>query len=142
MCSLHDLQVFTGTGWAGSVAKRQLSTRTGGEPMTIELNHTIVYVKDRWAASRDVGHVLGLPEATAYGPFAELKLDNAASLDFMDSEDDIHGQHYAFLVGRRTSTYPRSLARRSCAVVGRALQAPTARDQPPGRWPWALLGRP
>ena len=67
--------------------------------MSIELNHTIVHVKDRWTAARDVGQVLGLPEATAYGPFAELKLHNAASLDFMDSEDEIRGQHYAFLVG-------------------------------------------
>ena len=66
--------------------------------MSIELNHTIVHVKDRWAAARDVGEVLGLPEARAYGPFAELKLDNAASLDFMDTEGEIHGQHYAFLV--------------------------------------------
>ena len=33
--------------------------------MSIELNHTIVHVKDRWVASRDVGQVLGLPEATA-----------------------------------------------------------------------------
>jgi hypothetical protein len=54
--------------------------------MSIELNHTIVQVKDRWAASREVGRVLGLPEPRAYGPFAELSLDNAASLDFMDSE--------------------------------------------------------
>jgi len=69
--------------------------------MSIELNHTIVHVKDRWAAARDVGGVLGLPEAEAYGPFAELKLDNAASLDFMDIEGDIHGQHYAFLVSER-----------------------------------------
>ena len=66
--------------------------------MSIELNHTIVRVRDRWVAARDVGEVLGLPEATAYGPFAELKLDNAVSLDFMDTEGDIHGQHYAFLV--------------------------------------------
>src|SRR4051794_7404586 len=72
-----------------------------GEPMAIELNHTIVHVRDRWSASREVGHVLGLPEATAYGPFAELKLDNAVSLDFMDTEGDIHGQHYAFLVSER-----------------------------------------
>ena len=69
--------------------------------MSIELNHTIVHVKDRWAAARDVGEVLGLPEAASYGPFAELKLDNAASLDFMDTEGDIHGQHYAFLVSER-----------------------------------------
>jgi hypothetical protein len=67
--------------------------------MSIELNHTIVHVKDRWAAARDVAQVLGLPDATAYGPFAELKLDNAASLDFMDAEGEIRGQHYAFLVG-------------------------------------------
>ena len=66
--------------------------------MSIELNHTIVHVKDRWAAARAVGDVLGLPEAGAYGPFAELKLDNDASLDFMDTEGEIHGQHYAFLV--------------------------------------------
>jgi hypothetical protein len=66
--------------------------------MSIELNHTIVHVKDRWAASREVGEVLGLPAATGYGPFAELRLDNAVSLDFMDSEGEIHSQHYAFLV--------------------------------------------
>ena len=66
--------------------------------MTVELNHTIVHVKDRWAAAREVGGVLGLPEAQAYGPFAELKLGNAVSLDFMDTEGEIHGQHYAFLV--------------------------------------------
>jgi catechol 2,3-dioxygenase-like lactoylglutathione lyase family enzyme len=67
--------------------------------MSIELNHTIVHVKDRWVASREVGHVLGLPEATSYGPFAELALDNGVSLDFMDSAAEIHAQHYAFLVG-------------------------------------------
>ena len=39
--------------------------------------------------------MLGLPEAGAYGPFAELKLDNDASLDFMDTEGETHGQHYA-----------------------------------------------
>jgi hypothetical protein len=66
--------------------------------MSIQLNHTIVHVKDRWAAARDLGQVLGLPEPTAYGPFAELKLDNTVSLDFMDTEGEIHGQHYAFLV--------------------------------------------
>jgi hypothetical protein len=70
--------------------------------MAIELNHTIVHVRDRWSASGEVGHVLGLPEATAYGPFAELKLDNGVSLDFMDTEDEIHGQHYAFLVDEAT----------------------------------------
>jgi hypothetical protein len=77
-----------------SVATRTLRIGTHQESrMSIELNHTIVKVKDRWAAARDVGEVLGLPDAEAYGPFAELKLDNAASLDFMDTEGAIHGQH-------------------------------------------------
>ena len=67
--------------------------------MSVELNHTIVHVRDRWAAARDVGGVLGLPDAQAYGPFAELKLDNGASLDFMDTDGEVHAQHYAFLVG-------------------------------------------
>ena len=66
--------------------------------MSIELNHTIVHVKDRWAAARDVGEVLGLPEPVGYGPFAELRLDNAVSLDFTDTDGEISGQHYAFLV--------------------------------------------
>ena len=66
--------------------------------MSIELNHTIVHGKHPGAASRDVGRLLGLPDATAYGPFAELKLDNGVSLDFMDTEGEVHGQHYAFLV--------------------------------------------
>ena len=71
--------------------------------------------------------VLGLPEARAYGPFAELKLDNAASLDFMDSEGEIHGQHYAFLVGEEDfDLILGQLARRRPPVVGRSLPAPTA----------------
>ena len=76
-----------------SVATRTLRIGTHQESRMIELNHTIVQVKDRWAAARDVGEVLGLSDAEAYGAFAELKLDNAASLDFMDTEGAIHGQH-------------------------------------------------
>ena len=66
--------------------------------MPAELNHTIVHSKDRWAAARDVAGVLGLAEPTGYGPFAVVELSNDVSLDFMDVDDDVHGQHYAFLV--------------------------------------------
>jgi hypothetical protein len=66
--------------------------------MAVELNHTIVHVRDPWAAARDVASVLGLPEPTAYGPFAVLELSNGASLDFMEGQDEPAGQHYAFLV--------------------------------------------
>jgi hypothetical protein len=48
--------------------------------MTVELNHTLVHVRDIWAAARDVGGILGRPEPASYGPFAVLELDNGASL--------------------------------------------------------------
>jgi hypothetical protein len=47
--------------------------------VSVKFNHTIVHVRDRWAAARDVGGVLGLGEPTGYGPFAVLERDNGAS---------------------------------------------------------------
>ena len=67
--------------------------------MTVELNHTLVHVRDIWTAARDVADVLGLPEPTSYGPFAMLALDNSTSLDFVQDTGEIQSQHYAFLVG-------------------------------------------
>ncbi|HET6563727.1 MAG TPA: VOC family protein, partial [Marmoricola sp.] len=67
--------------------------------MNVELNHTIVHVKDRWTAAREVAATLGRAEPAAYGPFAVLELDNGVSLDFMETAEEIHAQHYAFLVG-------------------------------------------
>ena len=66
--------------------------------MSVEFNHTLVHVRDRWAAAREVAEVLGLAEPASYGPFAVLLLDNGASLDFLDDAGDIRSQHYAFLV--------------------------------------------
>ena len=66
--------------------------------MSIDLNHTIVHVRDHAAAATEVAEVLGLPAPTTYGPFAVLELANAASLDFMEDPGDFPGQHYAFLV--------------------------------------------
>ena len=66
--------------------------------MTVELNHTLVHVRNIWRAAQDVAGVLGLAEPTAYGPFAVLMLDNGASLDFLQDGGEIQPQHYAFLV--------------------------------------------
>ncbi len=66
--------------------------------MSVELNHTIVHVKDRDAAAREVADTLGLGAPTSYGPFAVLEMSNRVSLDFMEDAGEIHGQHYAFLV--------------------------------------------
>ena len=67
--------------------------------MSIEFNHTLVHAKDIWAASREVGSLLGLAEPSSYGPFAVLQFDNGTTLDFIEDTGEIKAQHYAFLVG-------------------------------------------
>ncbi len=67
--------------------------------MTVELNHTIVAARDKMAAATFLTDLLGLPAPTPFGPFLVVTLSNGVSLDFMDTSDDIHPQHYAFLVG-------------------------------------------
>ncbi|MEJ3657831.1 VOC family protein [Actinomycetes bacterium KLBMP 9759] len=66
--------------------------------MSIELNHTIVATRDKATAARFLTEVLGLPEPSSFGPFAVVETSNGVSLDFMDTDGDVHPQHYAFLV--------------------------------------------
>jgi catechol 2,3-dioxygenase-like lactoylglutathione lyase family enzyme len=61
--------------------------------MSVRLNHTIVRVRDKRESAAFLTEILGLPEATAYGPF-----NNEVSLDFADDHGPAHPQHYAFLV--------------------------------------------
>ena len=64
--------------------------------MPVELNHTIVYCSDKRASSTFFADILGLPAPGSFGPFAVIVLANGISLDFL--EDEVHPQHYAFLV--------------------------------------------
>lgn len=66
--------------------------------MAVELNHTIVAARDKRAAATFLSDLLGLPAPTSFGPFLVVNVDNGVSLDFMDTSEDIHPQHYAFLV--------------------------------------------
>lgn len=66
--------------------------------MSVELNHTIVHVRDRDAAAHDVARTLGLGEPRPYGPFLEVQLANGISLEFLADEGEPQPQHYAFLV--------------------------------------------
>ncbi|MCP3802896.1 VOC family protein [Allokutzneria sp. A3M-2-11 16] len=66
--------------------------------MTVQLNHTIVNATDRAATARFLTSVLGLPEATEFGPFLAVQTDNDVSLDVMHNSDEFTRQHYAFLV--------------------------------------------
>lgn len=69
--------------------------------MTVELNHTIVAARDKWAAARSLARVLGLPEPVADGPFVALALTNGVTLDFADARQ-VTAQHYAFLIDEQT----------------------------------------
>lgn len=66
--------------------------------MSVELNHTIVWCRDKQKSSAFLISILGLPEPIAFGPMLIVKLSNRASLDFYDYDGDIASQHYAFLV--------------------------------------------
>jgi catechol 2,3-dioxygenase-like lactoylglutathione lyase family enzyme len=66
--------------------------------MNIQLNHTIVRVRDKHESAAFLTEILGLPAATAYGPFVVVELNNDVSLDFADDHGPANPQHYAFLV--------------------------------------------
>jgi extradiol dioxygenase family protein len=66
--------------------------------LAVQLNHTLVNVRDKRESAAFVAEVLGLPAPTPYGPFLVVQVDNDVSLDFIDVEE-LHPQHYAFLVG-------------------------------------------
>lgn len=65
--------------------------------MPVQLNHTIVNVRDRAESATFVAELLGLPAPTEFGPFLVVELSNGVSLDFMATADP-EPQHYAFLV--------------------------------------------
>lgn len=66
--------------------------------MTAQLNHTIVWCRDKRSSSAFLVDLLGLPAPTPFGPMLVVELDNKVSLDFYDIEGEIASQHYAFLV--------------------------------------------
>jgi catechol 2,3-dioxygenase-like lactoylglutathione lyase family enzyme len=68
------------------------------DDMAVQLNHTIVMAHDKEAAANFLTEILGLPDATRFGPFQVVTLSNGVSLDFYETEDEIVSQHYAFLI--------------------------------------------
>jgi catechol 2,3-dioxygenase-like lactoylglutathione lyase family enzyme len=66
--------------------------------MAVQLNHTIVSVRDKHESATFLAQILGLPEPTPFGPFLIVQVDNDVSLDFADDQGPVHPQHYAFLV--------------------------------------------
>ncbi len=67
--------------------------------MGVQLNHTIVWCRDKQVSARFLADVLGLPEPTRFGPFLVVEAANGVSLDYHDTDGNIAPQHYAFLIG-------------------------------------------
>jgi catechol 2,3-dioxygenase-like lactoylglutathione lyase family enzyme len=66
--------------------------------MAVQLNHTIVWCRDKARSAAFLADILGRPTPTRFGPFQIVELDNGVSLDFHDTNDEIASQHYAFLI--------------------------------------------
>jgi len=67
--------------------------------MSIRLNHTIVWCRDKKESSAFLVDILGLPEPKPFGPMLVVALGNDVSLDYYDQDGEIAPQHYAFLIG-------------------------------------------
>ena len=102
--------------------------------MSVQLNHTIVWCRDKQKSATFLTEVLGLPGPTRFGPFLVVQLNNGVSLDFYEIDGEISSQHYAFLIGE--DDFDQVFAR----IRGRGLQhwadprqAPRRRNQPQRR---------
>lgn len=66
--------------------------------MTVKLNHTIVHAHDKRVSAEFFSEVFGLPAPVAFGPFLDVETANEVTLAFLETDEEIQTQHYAFLV--------------------------------------------
>lgn len=69
--------------------------------MSVELNHTFVFARDKVASANFLAEILGRPAPEPFGPFLTVRMDNGITLDFLDDDRAIVPTHYAFLVSER-----------------------------------------
>ena len=68
--------------------------------MSIQLNHTIVWCRDKGRSATFLTSMLGLPAAKPFGPFLVADTANGVTLAFLETDDGtVASQHYAFLIG-------------------------------------------
>jgi catechol 2,3-dioxygenase-like lactoylglutathione lyase family enzyme len=60
--------------------------------MSVQLNHTIVWCRDKQRSATFLTEVLGLPAAKPSGPFLVVELSNGVSLDFHETDGEIASQ--------------------------------------------------
>jgi hypothetical protein len=66
--------------------------------MAVQLNHTIVWCRDKVRSSALLVRILGSSPAVPSYNFMIVQLDNGVSLDFLEKSGPIASQHYAFLI--------------------------------------------
>lgn len=91
-----------------------------------QLNHTIIWCRDKNRSAAFLTGILGLPPARAFLHFLIVDLANAVSVDFYEKDGEIARQHYAFLVSE--AEFDASFERVNAA--GLAFWADPARSQP------------
>src|SRR5262250_2755758 len=67
------------------------------DPMSVELNHTIIPATDKWASAKFLADILNLEAGPEWGHFVPIKTANGVTLDF-DTREEFRPGHYAFLV--------------------------------------------
>ena len=100
--------------------------------MSVQLNHTIVRVRDKHESASFFADILGLPPAAPFGPFLVLETANGVSLDFADDHGDpvarpLRVPGHRGRVRRRSSTASR---RAGCRTGPTRSTASRARSTP------------
>jgi len=67
--------------------------------MSVSLNHTIVHARDPQASAAFLAELLGRPAPARFFHFHVVELDNGVSLDYLQTDQVVLREHYAFLVG-------------------------------------------
>ena len=67
--------------------------------MHVQLDHTIVYARDKYESAGFLAEILGLPAPTPVAHFVAVEVDHELTLDFADHPGEIEPHHYAFRVG-------------------------------------------
>ena len=65
--------------------------------MSVQLNHTIIWCRDKRQSASFLTEILGLPSAVPFGAMLVVPLSNGVSVDFYQQDGGITSQHYAFL---------------------------------------------
>lgn len=69
--------------------------------MAIALDHFIVSCRNKKAAARLLGELLGVPWAEqGIGPFAPVYINPGLTLDFIETDEDFPVEHYCFRVSQ------------------------------------------